>query len=130
MKEIYNRLLQVFDNERLDTAAKIAEKFGFNHTTATNYLKKGRVPAVEHLLLIKQKFEYLDLNWLFTGKGEKTFSSEEKIQLLESKMALLEENKALIQEISDLKLANTKLQNELANIINAKTTNPDNKQTA
>lgn len=126
MENIYNRLRELFDYQGINTPTDLQKKYGFNNTTATNYFKKGRVPKTEFLLLIKQKFENLDLNWLFTGEGEmligsniEPLSNQEKIKLLEDKMVVLEENRSLLRdlnkkekEIAELKIENLKLKGE------------------
>ncbi|CEN54450.1 hypothetical protein [Capnocytophaga canis] len=136
MEDFYKRLKEVFDFQNIDNPTKLQKKYGFNNTTATNYMEKGRIPKTEYLLTIKQKFEELDLNWLFTGKGEmlvnksiESLTSDEKIKFLEEKMLLMEENSNLLKENSELKIANLKLQNEIANLKKVQSDNAD-KQTA
>ncbi|UAB85012.1 transcriptional regulator [Zunongwangia sp. SCSIO 43204] len=80
MGDINSRLIELADKYNISKASEFAEKTGFNHQTASNYLKGRRTPNAEALAVIKQKFDNIDLNWLITGEGE----MEEKMVLKET----------------------------------------------
>jgi len=76
MGDINSRLAKYAEKHDVSKASVFAEKTGFNHQTASNYLNGRRKPNAEALAQIKQTFGDINLTWLITGEGD----MEERIQ--------------------------------------------------
>lgn len=67
--EISGRLKKVFKYKGVQKAVDLTELFGFNHTTATNYFTKDRVPTADNLMLICNVYKDINVRWILTGEG-------------------------------------------------------------
>ena len=116
----------------IKTDKAFSEFLGINKSTLSMWRERNSFD----IELLFSKCEQIDANFLLTGKGNvfrkvesEPFANEEKVKLLEAQMALMEENKTLLKENSELKIANLKLQNEIAKLKKVQSDNAG-KQTA
>lgn len=70
MGDINSRLAEYAEKYGVNKPSVFAEKTGFNHQTASNYLNGRRKPNADALAEIKRTFEKINLDWLITGLGE------------------------------------------------------------
>lgn len=86
---------------------EFAEKIGVSQVGLNNYINNDRIPTTEVILKIKQSFNEISLDWLFTGEGTMLKNEEKKeisvpatgqnVGLLEVKLANAEEKIQLLQ---------------------------------
>lgn len=67
MSELTNRLISYLSGKQVNNAASLSREINISHTAASNYFNHKRDPKTEVLSLIKQRWDDLDLNWLFNG---------------------------------------------------------------
>jgi len=79
-----------FENELRLNDAQFTNKVGISAQTFSHW-KKGASFSVFHITKIKEAYKNLDLNWLFTGEGNK-FLQSDNIIVLEKNRSLTEKN--------------------------------------
>ena len=98
--------------ERKGGVAKVARAIGKHPTLFYNIERKGVIPNLETLSLIKDKFPDFDLNWVAIGEVQENGLTRIKIEPteLEKKCKQLETENTLLKEYNnELKMEKNKL---------------------
>lgn len=68
--DIKDRIKQIMEHEQL-TAAALAESIGVSQGTISHTLgDRNKYPSTDFIIKLHERFSYISLDWLLTGKGE------------------------------------------------------------
>ena len=77
--DIKDRIKQIMEYEQL-TAAALAESIGVSQGTISHTLgDRNKYPSTDFVIKLHERFNYISLDWLLTGKG-KMMENEEIIR--------------------------------------------------
>ena len=108
MKELVARLKMLLDHKKIGII-DLAIMLGYNSPQKIYRLfnTPGALPSCQIIEDLSNKFEDLNLNWLFTGKGtmflQDTRDLKESGEFKEKYYSCLEEKEKLYKEVLDLK---------------------------
>ncbi|WP_455587135.1 helix-turn-helix domain-containing protein [Bacteroides sp.] len=80
--DIKDRIKKIMDHEQM-TAAAFAESIGVAQATISHTLgDRNKYPSTDFIMRLHERYNYISLDWLLTGKGSMT-GEEEKNPLIE-----------------------------------------------
>ena len=101
--DIKDRIKMIMEYEQM-TAAALAESIGVSQGTISHTLgDRNKYPSTDFIIKLHERFGYISLDWLLTGKGEmieeQSTSSNDEIQdLFGSKNSKITDNGSGNQE--------------------------------
>lgn len=100
--DFLDRLEAIIDSYGI-TKSQFFAKINKSPSSFTNMRKRDSIPSGETLMEIKTNFTDVNLNWLFSGKGEMrcSFSEDSTSESINRQLEIINKQSARIQSLDD-----------------------------
>lgn len=122
-KEVSKRILQIISELGINKN-KLAGELGFYNSVVSNIVNQRNLPSWDFVYKLKQFAKQVDLNWLFTGEGEKFLAAdnggERSIELYKELLESYKRENELLREKVEILTNDSNLESKISESTNKK----------